>query len=186
MKYFYDTEFVEDGRTIDLVSIGIVAEDGREYYAISSEFNLERFMARPWMMENVWPSLPHKVIDLGYSSLDYDHPSVKTRAVIRHEISQFLVVPGGSGDWLPELWAWYGSYDHVALAQLFGMMIDFPPWLPMWTNDLRQEIYTRGFDMSKLPEQPAGKHNALEDARFLKHRHGIVTAIEGEVAGIAR
>lgn len=50
MKYFLDTEFLEGtqkkfiGRTkptIDLISIGIVAEDGREYYAISSEFNLK-------------------------------------------------------------------------------------------------------------------------------------------------
>jgi hypothetical protein len=29
MKYFYGTEFIEDGKTIDLISIGIVAEDGR-------------------------------------------------------------------------------------------------------------------------------------------------------------
>lgn len=61
MKYFLDTEFIEGpqspkwlilksrfGRlmigkpkpTIDLISIGIVAEDGREYYAISKDFNL--------------------------------------------------------------------------------------------------------------------------------------------------
>lgn len=55
MKYFIDTEFLEgkqDKRflgikygktkpTIDLISIGIVAEDGREYYAISKDFNLK-------------------------------------------------------------------------------------------------------------------------------------------------
>lgn len=51
MKYFIDTEFLEGTQktwwgsktkpTIDLISIGIVAEDGREYYAISKEFNLE-------------------------------------------------------------------------------------------------------------------------------------------------
>jgi len=54
MKYFLDTEFIEGTQckyvgnipygtipnTIDLISIGIVAEDGREYYAISKEFNL--------------------------------------------------------------------------------------------------------------------------------------------------
>ena len=39
MRYFYDCEFIEDGRTIDLVSIGVVAEDGREYYAVSTEFD---------------------------------------------------------------------------------------------------------------------------------------------------
>jgi hypothetical protein len=60
MKYFLDTEFIEGtqkrplilkGRlgnwmigypkpTIDLISIGIVSEDNREYYAISKDFNL--------------------------------------------------------------------------------------------------------------------------------------------------
>jgi hypothetical protein len=43
MKYFLDTEFAETGGTenptIDLISLGIVAEDGREYYAESSQFN---------------------------------------------------------------------------------------------------------------------------------------------------
>lgn len=60
MKYFIDTEFLEGPQrhrktfleallatkkytdpTIDLISIGIVAEDGREYYAISKDFNLK-------------------------------------------------------------------------------------------------------------------------------------------------
>jgi hypothetical protein len=50
MKYFLDTEFLEGTQktwfsrskpTIDLISIGIVAEDGREYYTISKDFNLK-------------------------------------------------------------------------------------------------------------------------------------------------
>lgn len=56
MKYFIDTEFLEGTQkekfpislfrkntpnTIDLISIGIVSEDGREYYAISKDFNLK-------------------------------------------------------------------------------------------------------------------------------------------------
>lgn len=48
--YFLDTEFLEGTQkrffgktkpTIDLISIGMVAEDGREYYAISKDFNLK-------------------------------------------------------------------------------------------------------------------------------------------------
>lgn len=42
MRYFYDCEFIEDGRTIELVSIGVVCEDGREFYAVSTEFDPER------------------------------------------------------------------------------------------------------------------------------------------------
>jgi len=56
MRYYYDTEFLEGKQknsfplslfkketkpTIDLISIGIVSEDGREYYAISKDFNLK-------------------------------------------------------------------------------------------------------------------------------------------------
>ena len=28
MRYFYDTEFIDNGRTIELISIGVAAEDG--------------------------------------------------------------------------------------------------------------------------------------------------------------
>ena len=35
MKIFYDTEFIENGRTIELISIGMVAEDGRELYLVN-------------------------------------------------------------------------------------------------------------------------------------------------------
>lgn len=58
MKYFLDTEFIEGIQksifhtkpTIDLISIGIVAEDGREYYAISKDFNLKEAWNR-WQPE---------------------------------------------------------------------------------------------------------------------------------------
>ena len=49
VRYFYDTEFIEDGVTIELVSIGIVAEDGREYYAVSTEFRADR--ANRWVRD---------------------------------------------------------------------------------------------------------------------------------------
>ena len=57
MKYFIDTEFLEGTQkekfpislfrkntlnTIDLISIGIVSEDDREYYAISKDFNFRQ------------------------------------------------------------------------------------------------------------------------------------------------
>jgi hypothetical protein len=42
MKYFIDTEFREEPGTIDLISIGIVSEDGRKYYAISKDFNVKK------------------------------------------------------------------------------------------------------------------------------------------------
>ena len=37
MRICFDTEFIEDGRTIDLLSIGLVREDGATYYAEPAE-----------------------------------------------------------------------------------------------------------------------------------------------------
>jgi hypothetical protein len=60
MKYFLDTEFIEGfnkpvfGKRrhhIDLISIAIVAEDGRHYYAISNEYSYED--ASEWVREKV-------------------------------------------------------------------------------------------------------------------------------------
>ena len=56
MRYFYDTEFIDNGRTIELISIGVAAEDGREYYAISTEFDPDR--AGAWVRKHVLPKLP--------------------------------------------------------------------------------------------------------------------------------
>lgn len=64
MKFFLDQEFIEYFRrplfgkrrhVIDLVSIGIMAEDGRKYYAVSKEFNLRN--ADQWLRDNVLPKI---------------------------------------------------------------------------------------------------------------------------------
>ena len=39
MKYFIDTEFIDREHVLDLISLGVVAEGGREFYAISTEFD---------------------------------------------------------------------------------------------------------------------------------------------------
>src|SRR5690348_5312162 len=55
-RYFYDCEFIEDGRLIDLVSIGVVDERGREYYAVSTQFDESR--AGAWVRKHVLDKLP--------------------------------------------------------------------------------------------------------------------------------
>jgi len=55
MRYWIDTEFLEDGRTIDMLSLGIVAEDGRMQYWQSVE--CDRTAANEWVRVNVLPHL---------------------------------------------------------------------------------------------------------------------------------
>lgn len=83
MRYFYDTEFIEDGHTIELISIGVVAEDGREYYAVSTEFDPER--AGSWVRTHVLPKLPPPASQLWRSRqqicLDLKNSSASTARI---------------------------------------------------------------------------------------------------------
>lgn len=179
MKIYYDCEFIEDGHTIDLISIGMVAEDGREYYAISSEFDHAPLLRNQWLVENVLPSLPYVRPHERATVLtaDFDHPdrsAVKPRWRIADDIRNFVLTEPD-----PQLWAWYGAYDHVALCQLFGAMIALPEGFPMWTNDLKQECERLG--NPQLPEQSDGVHNALADARHNKVRAEYLTDLAAKV-----
>jgi hypothetical protein len=169
----YDTEFLEDGKTIDLISIGMVREDGAEYYAVSRDASKRRLRRRirkhDWLMANVVPSLPKAHGDYNLYMprrwlFNYSDPVVKPRHVIAREVRGFIL---GVPD--PQLWAWYGAYDHVALCQLWGRMIDLPKGVPMWTNDLKQECERLG--NPALPSLPGvAEHNALSDAREVRFR----------------
>ncbi|TCO57165.1 3'-5' exoribonuclease domain-containing protein [Actinocrispum wychmicini] len=170
-RYWYDTEFLEDGRTIELISIGIVAEDGREYYAVNEGIVYDgglqrRIKANTWLMANVVSSLPQRRDDTAANGrwlFDYDSPLVKPRAVVADEIRDFLLTSD-----TPELWADYGAYDHVVLCQLWGSMVCLPVGLPMYTNDIQQEAHRLG--VADLPQQDEGLHNALTDARHCRTR----------------
>lgn len=163
MKYFLDTEFNEDGRTIDLISIGIVCEDGREYYAASAEAELHR--VNHWVRENVLTQLP-----------PYGNEAWKSRARIAADISAFLdprLHPEAASS-RPEFWGYYADYDWVVLCQLYGAMVDLPPHFPRFCMDLKQLAVSLGDP--KLPQMQTGEHNALADARWNRDTHAWLLA----------
>ena len=159
MKYWLDTEFIEDGKTIDLISIGIVAEDGREYYAISTEF--KRRKASPWVRENVLAYLPDRnanPITGGYSPRECQEAlAYKSRKQIAAEIVTFVRDA-------PEFWGYFADYDWVVLCQLYGTMMDLPAGWPMYCRDLKQWADQQG--SPPLPPPPEHEHHALVDARW--------------------
>lgn len=156
MRYFYDTEFIEDGTTIELVSIGVVAEDGREYYAVSTEFDPAR--AGDWVRANVLPKLPSPS-----SSLWRD------RRRIRDDLYEFFTAADDV-----ELWAWVGAYDHVVLCQLWGPMTALPREIPRFTRELRQHWEAAG--RPSLPPSPRDAHDALTDARHNLRKWSAIAA----------
>lgn len=178
-RIYYDTEFIDDGNTIELISIGMVSEYGEEYYGINGELTLRRLTDIDWHMENTIPSLPIRTVGDNKIGWLQDHPDsklIKSKNTLRREVSDFIFKHNLFRTDPVELWAWYGAYDHVVLAQLFGPMIQLPPHVPQWTNDLKQEMtrkeklghFRLRFDMPKMEE--GNLHNALDDARLLKRR----------------
>ncbi|MCV7255284.1 3'-5' exoribonuclease [Mycobacterium hackensackense] len=176
--YCYDTEFIEDGKTIDLISIGIVADDGREYYAVNADCDFARACFSDWLWDNVVRHLPTTKKDWTdpnharrITHLDRSAACVKPKWVIANEVRDFIVgdlidrdETVSEEDW-PELWAYYGAYDHVALCQLWGAMVDHPRFMPMYSHDIKQEMDRLGI-RSAVEPQPANAHDALADARW--------------------
>jgi hypothetical protein len=165
MRYFFDTEFIEDGKTIDLISIGIVAEDGREFYGINWECDFDR--ANGWVRQNVLPFLPFRPT-AEISDLDTSH--WYTRSQLKKAIALFMgcdLSPYklAENSPTPEIWAYYADYDWVAFCQIFGQMINLPTGLPMYCRDLKQWCDDLG--NPSLPKQEQ-EHHALANAQWNK------------------
>jgi hypothetical protein len=153
MKFWFDTEFLEDGRLIELISIGLVAEDGREYYAetLGAEFLSGSTV---WLRENVRPHL---------------RGPIHARARIARDIVEFV---GPT----PEFWAYYADYDWVALCQLYGRMIDLPKGWPMFCRDVKQLADI--LNNPALPVQTTTEHHALADARWTREAWAFCSALK--------
>ena len=171
MKYFFDTEFIERGpdRPILFLSIGIIAEDGRELY-------LEHPSARDmvnndhvefgdrWLIDNVRPHLQGGV----GSGIN---PFYR-----RDTAAEIIAFCNPETYGTPEFWAYFADYDWVVLCQRFGRMIDLPKGWPMWCRDLKQLMADRGVKRDELPAAVEPEHHALSDARWTKRAYESVMA----------
>lgn len=144
MKYWMDTEFIARPCTIDLISIGLVAEDGREFYAESSEVDWTK--ASQWTLQTVRPQL--------------EGPGI-AREEIGYAIRGFI-----DGDRVPVFWGYFPAYDWVAFSWLFGRMDELPFHFPQLCLDIKQLAIELGDP--ELPHQSGARHHALADARWTR------------------
>ena len=159
-RYFIDTEFIERPGLLDLISIALVCDDGREFYAVSAEFNAAN--ASEWVVANVLPKLPPR-----------------ETWISRVEITSGLRAFIGPA---PTFWGYFADYDWVLFCWLFGSMVELPDGWPMFCLDLKQSMVERGFTKDDLPAQPERAHDALEDARWLRQAWETVYGPKGSGA----
>lgn len=154
MKYFFDTEFAfsvtrSGDASLDLISIGIVAEDGREYYGISTTGVAK---ADKFVREAVLPYL-----GAGRWLLDSE---------IAEDVRQFVTDT-------PEFWVYMGGFDYVLLSRMMGGFDCWPKGWPYLAYDLRQLLDFSGRGDIRQPDN--APHNAIEDARWMAATFAEVT-----------
>ena len=175
MRYWLDTEFIEDGETIDLISIAIVAEDGREFYAENQDANLDK--AGPWVRDNVLPMLwsrePNKA-EVNKWIRDGGYGGLLRHQEIQQEVLRFVIAPQSR----PEFWGMYVASDWVVFYQLWGKLVEMPPGLPRYCRELKQECDR--LNNPRLPEKPQMRHHALFDARWNKEVWEFLQSIESD------
>jgi hypothetical protein len=164
MNYFLDTEFTrlpwEKGS--NLISVGIVSEDGREYYACLDNFESEGFS--DVVRDRIIPLLP-------------DKSERKSPDIVKREILDFikekpaafwsvfpdaewLISLGVEKDKIQDILGTFGDYDLQLIQRLLGN--DYPSDWPKRGSNLNsiiEEVSKKG----PLPENK-NQHNALSDA----------------------
>ena len=149
LRYFFDTEFIDTPIATYPISIGIVCEDGREFYGELNDESIPWFAADQWVLDNVRPLLLRK------HGTVYDSP-----ASLGVAVKQFV----DAGGQTPQFWAYFADWDWVIMIHLFGTMINTPAGWPLYAMDLKQWAVMLG--NPQMPEQGGAVHNALEDARW--------------------
>jgi len=146
-KYFFDTEFIQHpNKSVDLISIGVTSDDGREFYAVSSEFD-EKSVSY-WVRDNV------------LSRLGPDERRL-THAEIRDRLKLFV-----GKDPKPEFYLKGADIDWTLFCEIFGGPDKLPWNFPKKPKDV-EDLWNK-LGKPELPEHPGNKHNALADARWTR------------------
>lgn len=138
MKYYINTKYYEfekpnkilgitlsSTKTIELVSIGIVSEDNREYYAVNKESTLLSSKDIPTKLkQNILPNL--------FLGLD---TSYKCLSNIKSDLTAFF-----HNDWEPVFYSHYADYDWVMFSSIFGGTYKLPHYYPKSCISVRQKL----------------------------------------------
>jgi hypothetical protein len=163
MRFFLDTEFIEDGVRIWPLSIALAGADGSEfYYEVADIFSPE---PNDFVKEHVLPHMGKKPDPLPMTKMFHYRwtvPDVPPCSAPEAAVALKAFVGPGK----PEFWAHCGAYDWVLVCQLFGTMMDLPENWPHACFEINQLRASLGNPI--LPEHNEAygpKHHALADAR---------------------
>lgn len=172
MKIFLDTEFTGLHQNTTLISIGLVAENGREFYAEFTDYDHNQI--DDWLQENVINGLFYILGGHGGPFRQYTEGAHVGCMGTKKEIAKKLE------GWLSEfgkveIWSDCLAYDWVLFCQLWDGALSVPKNIYYIPFDICTLFKAKGIDPDINREQFAEmtgdarrKHNALWDAKIIK------------------
>lgn len=169
-KLFFDTEFTGLHQNTTLISIGIVSECGKSFYAELTDY--DKSQVDDWLQKNVIPNttLLNDPKNHFWTNRDYNKLlCCGDVQFVRHELALFLDQFEGV-----EFWSDCLSYDWVLFNQIFGHAFNIPENVYYIPFDICTLFKVKGIDPDINREEFAEisegsqKHNALWDAAVIK------------------
>ncbi|KAG3044581.1 hypothetical protein PC121_g21817 [Phytophthora cactorum] len=166
MKVFFDTEFTGLHQNTTLISIGLIAENGRTFYA---EFNdYDKSQVNNWILANVINNLIiHPDRKNYYRVTDNEEIHLGNSAHITDKLEEWLYKLGEV-----EIWSDCLHYDWMLFVNLWGNAFSIPSNVYYIPFDICTLMKVKGVDPDVNREEFAGiegaKHNALHDAKVIK------------------
>lgn len=175
MKVYFDTEFTGLHRNTTLISIGLIAEDGRTFYAESSEYDKKQ--VDDWLQRNVIDNLIFNQYD---RFQDIESPLKGFKQFTNYSVelkADNKIIARELKYWLEqfdevEIWSDCLAYDWVLFNELFGGAMSIPSNVYYIPFDLCTLFKLKGIDPDISREEfsnlKLSKHNALDDAIIIK------------------
>lgn len=184
MRIYLDTEFTGLRKETSLISIGIVADDGKEFYAELNDYDEDQ--VDEWLQNNVINNLRFKCAEGGQEeyyvatraesdkipsdmfkgySVEFRGSKQEVERELRRWLDQFDDV---------EVWSDCLAYDWVLFNDIFGHAFNIPKHVYYIPFDISTLMKVKGIDPDINREEFSGmtvgkeKHNALWDAKVIK------------------
>lgn len=155
MKVFFDTEFTGLHANTTLMSIGLVDEEGRTFYAELNDY--DKSQVDEWLENNVVANFT------GENTMNMQQ--------LKLELAEWLAVYDSV-----EIWSDCLAYDWVLFNSIFGTAFDIPENIYYIPFDICTMMKIKGVDPDINREEYAfnavpaiaQKHNALWDAQVIR------------------
>ena len=181
MKVFFDTEFTGLHKNTTLISIGLVAEDGQQFYA--ELFDYDKSQIDDWLQDNVIDNclminngkFAYKFADKNYAGEVVDQHKnyiVGNKKFVASQLTGWLKSLTRKSGNKAKMWSDCLAYDWVLFNDLFGHAFNIPDNVYYIPFDICTLFKMKEIDPDINREHFTGidgiKHNALHDAKVIK------------------